>query len=62
MFLENDNMKLMFSKQCIKVEKRIKVILGYIRRQFKYWDKQKVLTLCITLVRILLKNAVEFQS
>lgn len=46
--------------QCLEVEKRCHKILGYINRQFRYRDKQTVLTLYNSLVRPLLEYAVQF--
>ena len=51
-----------FSQQCIEVEKKAQKLLGYIRRQFQYRDKETVLTLYNSLVRPHLEYAVQFWS
>ena len=53
---------LKFSKQCIEVEKKAQKLLGYIKRQFKYRNKEIVLTLYNALIRPLLEYAVQFWS
>lgn len=53
---------LKFSKQCIEVEKKAQKLLGYIKRQFKYRNKEIVLTLYNSLVRPHLEYAVQFWS
>lgn len=51
---------LKFSSQCIQVEKRANKLLGYIKRQFRYKNKEIVLTLYNALVRPILEYAVQF--
>ena len=53
---------LKFSKQCIEVEKKAQRLLGYIKRQFRYRNKEIVLTLYNSLVRPHLEYAVQFWS
>ena len=53
---------LKFSTQCIDAEKRANKILGYIKRQFSYRNRETVLTLYNSLVRPLLEYAVQFWS
>ena len=53
---------LKFSAQCIAAEKKANRILGYIKRQFNYRNKQTVLTLYHALVRPILEYAVQFWS
>jgi hypothetical protein len=53
---------LKFSAQCIAVEKQAQKLLGYIRRQFQFRDKEIVLALYNALVRPLLEYAVQFWS
>ena len=53
---------LKFSKQCIEVEKKAQRLLGYIRRQFRYRNKEIVLSLYNSLVRPHLEYAVQFWS
>ncbi|XP_076069259.1 uncharacterized protein LOC143041321 [Oratosquilla oratoria] len=50
------------SKQCTEVEEKARKVLGYIRRQFRYLNKEIVLTLCNSLVRPHRKYAVQFWS
>ena len=51
-----------FSKQCLKVEKKSQKLVGYIKRQFKYRNKDIVLQLYTSLVRPHLEYAVQFWS
>ena len=51
---------LKFSKQCIEVSKKSQRMLGYIRRQFGFGNKEIVLTLYNSLVRPHLEYAVQF--
>jgi len=51
---------LKFSKQCIAVEKKAQKLLGYIKRQFGYRNKEIVLSLYNSLVRPHLEYAVQF--
>lgn len=51
-----------FSKQCLKVEKKSQKLIGYIKRQFKYRNKDVVLQLYTSLVRPHLEYAVQFWS
>ncbi len=53
---------LKFSKQCIEVEKKAQRLLGYIKRQFRYRNKEIVLTLYNSLIRPHLEYAVQFWS
>lgn len=53
---------LKFSRQCLEAEKRANKILGYIKRQFRYRNKETVLSLYNSLVRPLLEYAVQFWS
>lgn len=53
---------LKFSKQCIEVEKKAQKLLGYIKRQFSYRNKEIVLSLYNALVRPQLEYAVQFWS
>ena len=53
---------LKFSTQCLEAEKRANKILGYIKRQFSYRNKETVLSLYNSLVRPLLEYAVQFWS
>ena len=53
---------LKFSKQCIEAEKKAQRILGYIKRQFGYRNREIVLTLFNSLVRPHLEYAVQFWS
>jgi len=53
---------LKFSSQCILAEKRANKILGYIKRQFRYRNKETVLTLYHSLVRPHLEYAVQLWS
>ena len=53
---------LKFSKQCIAVEKKAQKLLGYIKRQFSYRNKEIVLSLYNSLVRPHLEYAVQFWS
>ena len=53
---------LKFSTQCLDAEKRANKILGYIKRQFNYRNRETVLTLYNSLVRPLLEYAVQFWS
>ena len=53
---------LKFSKQCIEVEKKAQRLLGYIKRQFRFRNKEIVLTLYNSLVRPHLEYAVQFWS
>ena len=53
---------LKFSKQCIAVEKKAQKLLGYIKRQFGYRNKEIVLSLYNSLVRPQLEYAVQFWS
>ena len=48
------------TKQCIDVEKKCNRLLGYIRRQFHYKNKDIVITLYKALVRPYLDYAVQF--
>ena len=50
------------SKQCIEAEKKAQRILGYIKRQFGYRNKEIVLNLYNSLVRPRLEYAVQFWS
>ena len=50
------------TKQCIEVEKKAQRLLGYIRRQFRYRNKEIVLLLYKSLVRPHLEYAVQFWS
>ena len=51
---------LKFTKQSIKVEKKAQKLIGYIKRQFKYRNKEIVLQLYTALVRPHLEYAVQF--
>ena len=51
---------LKFTKQSIKVEKKAQKLIGYIKRQFKYRNKEIVLQLYNALVRPHLEYAVQF--
>ena len=51
---------LKFTKQSIKVEKKTQKLIGYIKRQFKYRNKETVLQLYTSLVRPHLEYAVQF--
>lgn len=51
-----------FSTQCIEVEKRAQKLLGYIKRHFKYRNKETILTLYNSLIRPHLEYAVQFWS
>ena len=51
-----------FSKQCVEVEKKAQRLLGYIRRQFSFRNKEIVLSLYNSLVRPHLEYAVQFWS
>ena len=51
---------LKFSKQCIEAEKKAQRMLGYIKRQFGYRNKEIVLCLYNSLVRPHLEYAVQF--
>ena len=51
---------LKFSKQCIEAEKKAQRMLGYIKRQFGFRNKEIVLTLYNSLVRPHLEYAVQF--
>ena len=51
---------LKFTKQSIKVEKKAQKLIGYIKRQFKYRNKDTVLQLFTSLVRPHLEYAVQF--
>ena len=51
---------LKFTRQCIKVEKKAQKLIGYIKRQFKYRNKEVVLQLYTSLVRPHLEYAVQF--
>ena len=51
---------LKFTKQSIKVEKKAQKLIGYIKRQFKYRNKETVLQLYTSLVRPHLEYAVQF--
>ena len=53
---------LKFSKQCIEAEKKAQRMLGYIKRQFGYRNKEIVLCLYNSLVRPHLEYAVQFWS
>ena len=53
---------LKFSKQCIEAEKQAQRMLGYIKRQFGYRNKEIVLCLYNSLVRPHLEYAVQFWS
>ena len=53
---------LKFSKQCIEVEKKAQRLLGYIKRQFQFRNKEIVLTLYNSLIRPHLEYAVQFWS
>jgi len=53
---------LKFSQQCIAAEKRAQKLLGYIKRQFGYRNKEIVLCLYNSLVRPHLEYAVQFWS
>ncbi|KAK3889934.1 hypothetical protein Pcinc_006087 [Petrolisthes cinctipes] len=53
---------LKFSKQCIEAEKKAQRMLGYIKRQFGYQNKEIVLCLYNFLVRPHLEYAVQFWS
>jgi len=50
------------TKQCIEVEKKAQRLLGYIKRQFRYRNKEIVLSLYNSLVRPHLEYAVQFWS
>ena len=47
----NISLDLKFSSQCIEVEEKARTVLGYLRRQFSYRNKETVLTLYNALVR-----------
>ena len=51
---------LKFTRQCIKVEKKAQKLIGYIKRQFKYRNKEVVLQLYTSLVRPHLEYVVQF--
>ena len=51
---------LKFSRQCIEAEKRAQRILGYIKRQFGYRNREIVLNLYNSLVQPRLEYAVQF--
>ena len=51
---------LKFSRQCIEAEKSAQRILGYIKRQFGYRNREIVLNLYNSLVRPRLEYAVQF--
>ena len=51
---------LKFSKQCIEAEKKAQKILGYIKRQFGFRNREIVLSLYNSLVRPHLEYAVQF--
>ena len=51
---------LKFSKQCIEAEKKAQRILGYIKRQFSFRNREIVLSLYNSLVRPHLEYAVQF--
>ena len=51
---------LKFTKQSIKVEKKAQKLIGYIKRQFKYRNKDIVLQLYSSLVRPHPEYAVQF--
>lgn len=51
-----------FSQQCIAAEKKASKILGYVKRVFRYRNKELVLNLFHSLVRPLLEYAVQFWS
>ena len=53
---------LKFSKQCIEAEKKAQRMLGYVKRQFGYRNKEIVLTLYNSLIRPHLEYAVQFWS
>ena len=53
---------LKFSKQCIEAEKKAQRLLGYVKRQFRYRNREIVLTLFNSLIRPLLEYAVQFWS
>ena len=53
---------LKFSKQCIEAEKKAQRILGYIKRQFGFRNKEIVLSLYNSLVRPHLEYAVQSWS
>ena len=53
---------LKFSKQCTEVEKKAQRLLGYIKRQFQFRNKEIVLTLYNSLIRPHLEYAVQFWS
>lgn len=53
---------LKFSKQCLAAESKAQKILGYVRRQFRYRNKQSVLALFNALVRPILEYGVQFWS
>ena len=51
---------LKFSKQCLEAEKKAQRMLGYIKRQFGFRNKEIVLSLYNSLVRPHLEYAVQF--
>ena len=51
---------LKFSRQCIEAEKKAQRMLGYVKRQFGYRNKEVVLTLYNSLIRPHLEYAVQF--
>ena len=51
---------LKFTKHSLKVEKKAQKLIGYIKRQFKYRNKEIVLQLYTALVRPHLEYAVQF--
>ena len=53
---------LKFTNQTIKVEKKAQKLIGYIKRQFSYRNKEMVLQLYTSLVRPHLEYAVQFWS
>ena len=53
---------LKFTNQSIKVEKKAQKLIGYIKRQFRYRNKEMVLQLYTSLVRPHLEYAVQFWS
>ena len=53
---------LKISAQCIAVEQKAQNILGYIKRVFRFWNKQTVLALYRALVRPLLEYGTQFWS
>lgn len=53
---------LKFTRQCLAAEKKAQKVLGYIRRHFRYRNKDIVLPLYNALVRPVLEYAVQFWS